>query len=153
MTKRILLCLGLLAVMVAGALALDIPAGLIDSKPDKAQLINLDEWYAAKPVMDKKGLISDTIAASPRSMVMIRTAVKGWSAGAHFHSTADEMMIIVGGSGEILVNGKWMPVKAGDVHLNPRGIVHDTRVLKENMKFVSIFTPHLPQGGDANYVK
>ena len=133
--------------------ATDIPKGLIDSKPDTAILMTLDEWYASHPVMDKKGLIADTVYASPRSMVTVRTGVKGWSAGNHFHATADEIVIVVGGSGEILVNGKWMPVKAGDVHVCPRGVIHDTRATTENLRFISIFTPQLPPGGDANYIK
>jgi quercetin dioxygenase-like cupin family protein len=153
MKKSILLCLGLIVFLATGVFALDIPKGLIDSKPDQAILINLDEWYAKNPVLDKKGLIAATVAASPRSMVTIRTGVKGWSAGAHYHATADEIVIVVGGSGEILVNGKWMPVKKGDVHVNPRGIVHDTRAVSENLQFISIFTPQLAAGGDANYVK
>ncbi len=55
--------------------------------------------------------------------------------------------------GEILVNGEWKPVQAGDVHVCPRGIVHDTRALEENLQYISIFTPHLPPGTDINWVK
>jgi quercetin dioxygenase-like cupin family protein len=86
-------------------------------------------------------------------MVTIRTAVKGTSVGAHYHSTADEIVYIVGGSGELLINGKWLAVKAGDLHVNPRGNVHDTRALAEDLRFISIFTPQLPAGGDANMIK
>ena len=55
--------------------------------------------------------------------------------------------------GEILVNGEWKPVKAGDVHVCPRGIAHDTRALEENLQYLSIFTPHLPAGTDINWLK
>jgi quercetin dioxygenase-like cupin family protein len=63
------------------------------------------------------------------------------------------MVIIVGGSAELLINGKWTPVKAGDVHVNPRGNVHDLRALNEDVRFISIFSPQLPPGGDTNMVK
>ena len=68
-------------------------------------------------------------------------------------SRADEVVIVVGGRGELLINGEWQPVKQGDVHVCPRGIVHDTRALAENMQYISIFTPHLPPGTDINWVK
>lgn len=134
-------------------IAADIPKGLIDSKPDQAILITPDVWYKEHPVLDKKGLIADTVYSSPRTMVSIRTGVKGWVAGSHFHATTDEIVVVLGGSGEILLNGKWMPVKAGDVHVCPRGVVHDTRALTENFKFMSIYSPQLPPGGDANMIK
>jgi quercetin dioxygenase-like cupin family protein len=41
----------------------------------------------------------------------------------------------------------------GDVHVCPRGIVHDTRALEENLQYLSIFTPHLPAGTDINWLK
>jgi quercetin dioxygenase-like cupin family protein len=85
--------------------------------------------------------------------VIIRTAVTGTQIGAHFHTVSDEVVIVVGGRGEILVNGEWKPVKQGDVHVCPRGIVHDTRALAENLQYISIFTPHLPPGTDINWVK
>jgi len=85
--------------------------------------------------------------------VMVRTAVKGTQIGAHFHTVSDEVVIVVGGCGEILVNGEWQPVKQGEVHVCPRGIIHDTRALTDNLQYLSIFTPHLPPGTDINWVK
>jgi mannose-6-phosphate isomerase-like protein (cupin superfamily) len=133
--------------------AAEIPKGLIDSKPDMAVLVSLDSWYASHPSPGKPGIVSETVFASPRSMVMVRTAGKGTVAGAHFHATADEIVMVVGGSGELLINGVWTPVKAGDVHVNPRGVIHDTRALNEDLRFISIYTPQLPPGGDANMIK
>jgi quercetin dioxygenase-like cupin family protein len=53
----------------------------------------------------------------------------------------------------LLINGVWWPVKAGDVHVCPRGIVHATRAPEENLQYLSTFTPHLPPGTDINWVK
>lgn len=145
----------LLAVVLcfSHVFAADIPKGLVDSKPDQAMLLSLDDWYAKHPIGDKKGLIADTVYASPRTMVTVRTGVKGWVAGAHYHAATDEVVIVVGGKGEIFVNGKWNPVKNGDIHVCPRGVVHDTRALDENFRFLSIYSPQMPAGGDANFVK
>ena len=151
--KKILWLVMLTFVAAVPASAQVIPKGLVDSKPEQALLLNLDQYYAKRQLPDKPGIDVDTIFTSPRSQVQLRTILKGFTAGAHYHSTADEIVIIVGGSGELFVNGQWTAVKQGDVHVNPRGVVHDTRALNENMRFISIYTPQLPPGGDANMVK
>ena len=125
--------------------------GLIDSKPDIAMLVRLAEYYERR-ALPAQGIDSDTFYECPRTQLMIRTAVRGARIGAHFHTVADEIVVVVGGRGEILVNGVWMPVQAGDVHVCPRGIVHDTRALGENLRYLSIFTPRLPPGTDINWV-
>ncbi|HET9597640.1 MAG TPA: cupin domain-containing protein [Anaeromyxobacteraceae bacterium] len=129
-----------------------IPKGLIDSKPEVAVLVDLVQYYAARK-LPEAGVDSEVAFDCPRAQLMVRTAVKGTTIGAHFHSVCDEIVVVVGGSGELLVNGEWRPVKRGDVHVCPRGIVHDTRALQESLQFLSIFTPHLPPGTDINWVK
>jgi quercetin dioxygenase-like cupin family protein len=131
--------------------ALAIPKGLIDSSPAIALLLDLGRYYPGR-TLPEKGVDSEVVFDSPRSQVMVRTAVKGTAIGGHFHSVTDEIVVVTGGSGEILVNGEWHPVKRGDVHVCPRGVVHDTRALAENLQYLSIFTPHLPPGTDINWV-
>ena len=125
--------------------------GLIDSTPDAALLLNLAEQYAQRK-LPATGVDSLLAYDCPRTQLMIRTAVKGTTVGTHFHTVCDEYVIVVGGKGEILINGVWTPVKAGDVHVCPRGIVHDTRALAEDLQYLSIFTPHLPTGTDINWL-
>ncbi len=127
-----------------------IPKGLIDSNPAVALLLDLGAYYEAR-VLPATGVDSEVVFEAPRSQLMVRTAVKGTAIGAHWHSVCDEYVIVTGGQGEILVNGVWHPVKAGDVHACPRGVVHDTRALTEHLRYLSIFTPHLPPGGDLNF--
>lgn len=132
-------------------LAALIPRGLIDSSPAIAVLLRLEEHHARR-TLPATGVDSEVVYDCPRTQVMVRTAVKGTSIGTHFHSVCDEIVVVTGGAGEVLVNGAWRPVKAGDVHVNPRGIIHDTRALEENLQYLSIFTPHLPPGGDLNFL-
>ena len=113
--------------------------GLIDSTPDKSVLLNLAGFYA-KRQLPEKGVDSEVVYDCPQI-------------GAHFHTVSDEVVIVVGGRGELLINGEWKPVKQGDVHVCPRGIIHDTRAPAENLQYISIFTPHLPPGTDINWVK
>jgi quercetin dioxygenase-like cupin family protein len=126
--------------------------GLIDSTPNVSLLLNLGKYYGDRPLPDK-GVDSEVVFDCPRTQVMVRTAVKGTRIGPHFHTVSDEIVVVVGGRGEILVNGEWKPVKQGDVHVCPRGIVHDTCAMDENLQYLSIFTPHLPPGTDINWVK
>jgi hypothetical protein len=96
--KRIvLLGFALFYFFTSAGLAAEIPKGLVDSKPDQAILINLDEWYKTHPSPGKPGIVGETVFASPRSMVMIRRAGKGTGVGSHFHSTTDEMVLVIGG--------------------------------------------------------
>ena len=126
--------------------------GLIDSTPNVSLLLSLGKYYGDRRLPDK-GVDSEVVFDCPRTQVMVRTAVKGTRIGNHFHTVSDEIVVVVGGRGEILVNGDWKPVKQGDVHVCPRGIVHDTRAMDENLQYLSIFTPHLPPGTDINWVK
>jgi quercetin dioxygenase-like cupin family protein len=126
--------------------------GLVDSTPAVAVLLNLAGYYDKRRLPDQ-GVDSEVVYDCPRTQVMFRTAVKGTRIGHHFHTVSDEIVVVVGGRGEILVNGEWKPVQAGDVHVCPRGIVHDTRALEENLQYISIFTPHLPPGTDINWIK
>jgi quercetin dioxygenase-like cupin family protein len=126
--------------------------GLIDSTPNVALLVHLGDYYAHR-ALPEKGVDSEVVYECPRTQMMIRTAVKGTTVGTHFHTVCDEYVVVVGGRGEIMVNGEWKPVKAGDVHICPRGIIHDTRALEENLQYLSIFTPHLPAGTDINWLK
>ena len=132
----------------------NIPQGLLDASPEQSILVNYDEWFAASAKPNEAKIASKTIFTSPRAVVMIRDAGKGTNIAQHFHSTTDEVVVVLGGSGEIMVNGEWMPVKAGDVHVNPRGIVHATRVGEgSDLKFISVFTPQIPAGGDTNFLE
>ena len=156
MYKKILLLLTVL--LMVGTLICSaqpvIPAGLVDSNPGDAVLVNFDEWYAANAKPNEPKIVGKTIFTSPRAVVMIRDAGKGTNINGHFHSTTDEVVIVMGGSGEIMINGVWTAVKTGDVHVNPRGNIHATRVLgSDDLKFISIFTPVLPASGDTNFIE
>lgn len=139
------------AIASAAALDVHVPRGLVDSAPAISVLLELGDYYARRQL---PGAGVDTEAAfdSPRCQVLVRTAVKGTTIGAHWHSVADEIVIVTGGRGELLINGEWRPVERGAIHVCPRGIVHDTRALAEHLRFLSIFAPHPPPGGDINWV-
>ena len=133
-------------------MTLAIPKGLIDSTPTVSVLVRLAEHYAQRR-LPETGIDSLAAFESPRAQVLIRTVVRGSLVGAHYHSVCDETVVVTGGSGELLINGEWRPVRSGDLHVCPRGVIHDTRAREENLQYLSIFTPRLPPGGDLNYVE
>jgi quercetin dioxygenase-like cupin family protein len=58
-------------------------------------------------------------------------------------------VIPIKGQCEQYVDGKWALMKHGDIHYNPRGIVHATRVVGDQpFLALSIFTPPPPGGND-----
>ena len=62
---------------------------------------------------------------------------------------SDEIIMVCKGTGEMNINDKWVTVKAGDLHVCPRGAVHATRATAgEEMWMIGIYTPALPAGGD-----
>jgi quercetin dioxygenase-like cupin family protein len=129
-----------------------IPKGLIDSSPPISVLLELAEYYGRRP-LPATGVDTEAFFDSPRAQLLVRTCVKGTTIGAHFHSVVDELVVVAGGRGELLINGTWRPVERGAIHVCPRGVVHDTRALDEHLRFLSIFSPHPPPGGDINWVK
>jgi mannose-6-phosphate isomerase-like protein (cupin superfamily) len=146
-------------MLIIGAIVLAFVAGqvrgaptakyLTDSNPGEDVLINLDEWYSTHPIAEEKLGRSDNVFSSPRSVVFIGSSKDPKGIGRHIHVTVDEIVFIYKGEGEMYINGKWVPVKAGTLHVCPRGVAHATRALpgKESLAF-NIFTPPQPKGGD-----
>jgi len=134
-------------MVIIGAIALAFLAGqvlgaptakyLIDSTPGEDVLINLDEWFSTHPVKEGQLGRSDNVFSSPRSALFIGTSKDPKGIGRHMHVTVDELVFIYKGEGEMYINGKWVPVKAGDLHVCPRGVAHATRALpgKELLSF------------------
>jgi len=121
---------------------------LIDAGLEKGIVVDLDTWFAAHPLKAGAPSRSDTVFKSPRTEV-VTTTNRGSPIGIHHHRTADELVLVHKGRGEIHVDGKWVPVKAGDLHVNPRGVLHATRVAGgEDLLVVSIFTPPRAGGND-----
>jgi mannose-6-phosphate isomerase-like protein (cupin superfamily) len=137
------------AFFIGTVVAAPIAKHLIDATPAESVLINLDEWYASHPIKDGELGRSDVVFSSPRSALSINCSKDTKGLGRHIHTNVDEIIIVYKGEGEIYINGKWTTVKAGDIHVCPRGVAHATRAVagKEYYSF-NIFTPPQPKGGD-----
>jgi mannose-6-phosphate isomerase-like protein (cupin superfamily) len=56
------------------------------------------------------------------------------------------MVYVLKGSGQMLINGKWIDVKPGTFHFGPMNKVHATKNTgKEHLVIFSIFTPSMKE--------
>jgi mannose-6-phosphate isomerase-like protein (cupin superfamily) len=121
---------------------------LIDSTPDQAVLIPLDQWFAEHLIKEGQASRGDKIYESPRCTVTVLTSKDPLPViGRHIHLTTDEVVFVYKGEGEMYINGQWVPVKAGTLHVCPRGVAHATRALPgKELWLISIFSPPQPRG-------
>lgn len=146
---RSILIIGLLFVFVCSGqiLAKPIAKHLIDAEPEEALLIDVEKWFQAHPI-EKGSIRYETVFKSPRVQVSF-IRLKGGPLGRHIHTQVDELVYIYKGRGEMYINGKWTPVKAGDFHACPRGVAHTARTVgDEELWLMAFFTEPLPPGGD-----
>ena len=106
-------------------LAEPIAKHLIDAEPGKGLLFDVEEFFQAHP-MEKGPVKMNIVFKSPRAQVAFVQG-KGNPLGRHIHTHCDELLYVVKGRGEVYLNGKWTPIKAGDFHISPRGVAHTIR--------------------------
>jgi mannose-6-phosphate isomerase-like protein (cupin superfamily) len=147
---RVMVIIGAIAMAFLAGQVLGAPTAkyLIDSTPGEDLLIHLDEWFATHPIKEGQMNQIDAVFSSPRAEMLILTTKSPKGLGRHIHVTADEIVFVYKGEGEMYINGKWVPAKAGDLHVCPRGVAHATRALpgKELMTF-NILAPAQPKSG------
>jgi len=152
--KRILiLAIASLFLLSTGALAgpdskVVGDARSLDTNYAGAFNVNFEKWFADHPVEPGKKLRMEPIFRTPR-VVVIAEANTGQPIDFHYHKVADELVIPIKGQCEQYVDGKWVLMKPGDVHYNPRGVIHATR-FADNKPFLAfhIFTPPPPGDND-----
>jgi quercetin dioxygenase-like cupin family protein len=128
-------------------LAEPIAKHLIDAEPGEALLLDVEEWFQAHPI-EKGSVRLGPVFKSPRAQVFFGR-IKGAPIGRHIHTHCDELVYVFKGQGEIYLNGKWTPIKAGDFHTSPRGVAHSIRTAEdEEIWVMAFFTDPLPPGGD-----
>jgi quercetin dioxygenase-like cupin family protein len=118
----------------------------VDTKYSGPFNVNLAKWFADHPVEPGKMIRLEPIFQTPRVVVAsLAAAGKGQLLDLHYHKYADELMFVVQGQCEEYVDGKWVVLKAGDMHYNPRGVIHAGRVVgDEPFQAIGIFTPPPP---------
>ncbi len=63
----------------------------------------------------------------------------GSTIGLHTHETSSEIIYILSGTGKVLYNGEYIPLKAGDCHYCPKGHAHSLmNDSGENLEFFAV---------------
>ncbi|MFZ0930842.1 MAG: cupin domain-containing protein [Syntrophobacteraceae bacterium] len=116
-------------------------------------LAQVDEILNANPLKaDEKVQMINVAQDDTVSFLLIRFT-EGAEVKPHFHKMHDEIVYVIKGSGQMLVNDKWIDVKPGTVHFNPMNKVHSTRNTgKDPLVILSIFTPSMKEP-DRNFVE
>lgn len=140
----ILVCLVLLFFAMSSARAANTTDQILTQVDD---ILNANPLKADEKIQMINVAQDDTV-----SFLLIRLT-EGAEVKPHFHKTHDEIVYVIKGSGQMLVNDKWIDVKQGTVHFNPMNKVHSTRNTgKDPLVVLSIFTPSMKEP-DRNFVE
>ena len=78
------------------------------------------EWRA-----DRMG--KSTLFESPNLLVGLNAFEPGQSHALHAHAATDKVYVVVQGQGLFLLDGRELPMKAGDLLVAPDGVPHGVR--------------------------
>jgi len=88
--------------------------------PRVIQPATLAEWRA-----DKMG--KSTIYQSPRLLIGLNAFEPGQSHALHAHAGMDKVYQVLEGEGQFLLEGRELPMRAGDLLVAPDGVPHGVR--------------------------
>jgi mannose-6-phosphate isomerase-like protein (cupin superfamily) len=102
------------------------------------QVINPRDHAAYRT--DKMG--KSTIFESPRLLVGLNAFEPGQEHALHAHAGLDKVYSVVEGEGEFLLDGRTVPMRAGDLLVAPEGVPHGVRnVGSERLLVLAILAP------------
>ena len=89
-------------------------------QPEVMRPADLANWQS-----DRMG--KSTLFESSRMLVGLNAFEPGQSHALHAHHGMDKMYLVVDGTGLFLLEGKELPMKAGDLLVAPDGVPHGVR--------------------------
>jgi mannose-6-phosphate isomerase-like protein (cupin superfamily) len=119
----------------------------VNSADTTAQIITqVDEILKENPLKAGEKVQTIKIAEDDTVTFFLTRMGEGFELKPHVHKTHDESVYVIKGTGQMLVNDKWVGVKAGSIHFNPIGKVHSTKNTgNEPLVIISIFTPRMKE--------
>jgi len=127
---------------------------LADEASTTSQIIGqVDDILKANPLPTGEKSQMIKIAEDDTISFFLIRMMPGAELPAHIHKTHDETEYVVRGSGQLLVNDKWVEFKAECVHFNPTKKVHGARNTgDEPLIVLVIFTPAMRET-DRHFLK
>lgn len=103
---------------------------------------NVEKLLEENPMPEGKKSHAIKISENENATVYLVRSAAGAGLEPHFHASHDETLYVIKGSGQLLVDGKWVELQPGSVHFNPLGKPHaNKQVGTEDLITMSIFTP------------
>ena len=90
---------------------------------DHPSVIRPAEHAACRP--DRMG--KSTLFESPRLLVGLNAFEAGQSHALHSHAGMDKLYLVLEGEGVLLLDGRELPMRAGDLVVAPEGVPHGVR--------------------------
>jgi len=105
-------------------------------------ITHIDKVLKENPLpVDKKSQLIKIAEDDTISAFVVRM-MPGADLGPHYHESHDEIEYVIRGTGQLLVNDKWVAIKPGSIHFNPMHKVHAARNTGNEPLIVLIaFTP------------
>ena len=109
-------------------------------------ITHIEEILKENPLKAGEKAQTITIAQDDTISLLVLRATEGVVIKSHFHETHDETVYVIKGTGQMLINDKWVELKPGSLHFNPMGKVHSTKITgNEPLVAISIFTPAMKE--------
>jgi mannose-6-phosphate isomerase-like protein (cupin superfamily) len=119
----------------------------INAADTTEQIINqIDEILKENPLKPGEKAQTITFAQDDTISLLVLRVTEGVWVKPHIHKTHDETVYIIKGTGQMLVNDKWVDIKPGSLHFNPMRKVHSVKNTgNEPLVVISIFTPAMKE--------
>lgn len=88
---------------------------------------------------DKMG--KSTIFESPRMLVGLNAFEPGQSHALHAHAGMDKLYHVLEGEGAFLIEGRELPMRAGDLLVAPEGVPHGVRAGAGRLLVLVVLAP------------
>lgn len=89
--------------------------------------VALSDWRERVPPPGVRGISSDPILAKEGLTIVVVRLEPGAEVPLHCHEHSDEIFDVCEGSGEILIDERWVPLEAGSTALVEAGALHALR--------------------------
>ncbi len=132
---------------------LSISANLNAADTTSQLITHIDEILQANPMKVGEKVQMIPVAQDDTIALFVVRVIEGFAIKSHFHKTHDETDYVIKGTGQMLINDKWVDIKPGSLHFNPMGKVHTERSTgNEPLVFIEILTPGMKER-DINFVE
>jgi quercetin dioxygenase-like cupin family protein len=138
--------------ILSWAIVLCLVLSFLTAVPSKAanpaeQIITqVDDILKANPLSSTDKVQMINVVQDDTVTINVARLIVGAEVKPHLHKTHNEMVHVLKGSGQMLINGNWIEVKPGTFHFNPMNKVHATKNTgNEPLVIYSIFTPPMKE--------